>query len=242
MDAGTTERPKANGLKTALDSIVAPKEAFESLRTAPTWGWAFLITLVLYAAGSYLMTPAIVHATQANWPHMLTTSPQLAAETPAQQQAALAVTLKIVSFSWAVAIVVLPLVLLLQTVVMLVFKAIGKGDASFGTLWAVANHTALPSVGLGAVCTALIVVLRGPESFTQSIDVQTAMPSLGMLAAGAPPKLHAFLASINPFSLWGCVLIVIAMSVTARVSRPIAWSTGILMLLAGACFATFGAQ
>jgi hypothetical protein len=29
--------PKPNGLKVALDTIVAPKEAFDSIRIAPTW-------------------------------------------------------------------------------------------------------------------------------------------------------------------------------------------------------------
>ena len=46
------ESARANGLKTALDMIIAPKEAFEQLRVAPTWGWALLILLVLYAVAS----------------------------------------------------------------------------------------------------------------------------------------------------------------------------------------------
>ncbi|HEU5479666.1 MAG TPA: hypothetical protein VFU90_07515, partial [Candidatus Tumulicola sp.] len=58
--------PKANGLKTALDTIISPKEAFEQLRVAPTWGWALLLTIVLYAFASYLLTPAIVHGMQAD--------------------------------------------------------------------------------------------------------------------------------------------------------------------------------
>ncbi len=52
MDANSGA-PRPNGLKTALDTIVAPKDAFESLRSAPTWGWAFLLALVLYAGANY---------------------------------------------------------------------------------------------------------------------------------------------------------------------------------------------
>lgn len=242
MDLESGQTPKANGLKTALDVIIAPREAFEQLRVAPTWGWAFLLTVVLYAGGTYLLTPALLHATQASWPSVVASNPALAQLTPDQQQSQLALVLKIVGFSWAFAVVILPIVFLIQTVIMTIFKAIGRGDASFGTLWAAAVNIAFPSIGLSAIVTAAIALLRGPNSFDRTIDVQTAMPSLGLLAPAAPLKLHAFLASINPFTLWGCGLMIAAMAVTARVSRPIAWTAGIVMLVVAAGFAAWGAR
>ena len=34
MAIDSTETPKANGLKTAIDIVIAPKEAFEALRVS----------------------------------------------------------------------------------------------------------------------------------------------------------------------------------------------------------------
>jgi Yip1 domain len=240
MDPTVQARP--SGLKTALDTIVAPNDAFERLRSAPTWGWAFLLTLVLYAAGTYLMQPAVVHATQSDWPNVVAANPRLAQLTAEQQQHYLDFILRIIAFNWLFAIVILPIVLFIQTIVMLVLNVIGRGAASFGSLWAAAANSALPSLGLGAIVTAILVVLRGPDSFERALDVQTAMPSLALLAPGAPLKLHAFLAAFTPFSLWGCFLIATAMVVIGRVSRAVAWTTGILLLLIGGGFFALGAR
>jgi hypothetical protein len=241
MDANSGA-PQPSGLKTALDTIVAPKDAFESLRVAPTWGWAFLLTLILYAAANYFQTPALVHATQANWPNVVAQDPRLAQMTAEQQQQILDFTLKIISFSWLFAIVLLPIIVFFQTIVMLVFKVIGKGTASFASLWAASLNIALVSLGLNAVVTAVLVTIRGPDSFERPLDVQGAMPSLALLAPEAPLKLHAFLCAFTPFTLWGCFLIATAMMVTARVQPSIAWATGIVMLLIGAGFFALGAR
>ena len=40
-----TAAPKANGLSTLLNVIAAPKEAFETLKVAPTWGWAMIVAI-----------------------------------------------------------------------------------------------------------------------------------------------------------------------------------------------------
>jgi hypothetical protein len=240
MDSTTPARP--NGLKTALDTIVAPKDAFERLRTTPTWGWAFLLALILYAAAAFLMEPAVMHATQTDWPNTVAANPRLAQLTAQEQQHYLDFILKIIAFNWLFAIVILPIVVFMQTIVMLVFKAIGRGSASFGSLWAASSNITLVSLGLGAIVTALLVALRGSDSFERALDVQTAMPSLALLAPGAPLKLHAFLAAFTPFSLWGCFLIATAMLVTARVPRAIAWTTGIVMLLVGGSFFALGAR
>ncbi|MBV8117392.1 MAG: hypothetical protein JOZ01_05415, partial [Candidatus Eremiobacteraeota bacterium] len=84
LDASGT--PKASGLKTALDTVIAPKDAFEQLRVAPTWGWALLLVLILYALASYLLTPALVHAITADWPRQVAANPSLAQMTPDEQQ------------------------------------------------------------------------------------------------------------------------------------------------------------
>jgi hypothetical protein len=234
MGLETSGAPKASGLKTALDTIVAPKEAFESLRAAPTWGWALLLTIVLYALASYLMTPAILHATQSDWPRVVAENPRLAAATPDEQQKYLTISLGFVRWVWVIAPIIALIAMLVQSVVMLIFKTLGKGDAPFRALWATAANVALPVLALNALITAVIVIVRGADSFNSQAEVQTAMPSLALLVPASAVKLHAFLAAFNPFTLWGCGLTIGAMVVVARVSRGWAWATGIAGLLVAA--------
>lgn len=242
MNFESSAEPQANGFRTALDTIVSPNEAFSSLRSAPTWGWALLIAIVLYAIGGYLLTPAIVHATQADWPRLVAQNPRLSSLTAAQQQQQLALVLKIVQFGWISSVVILPIIIFIQSLIMLVFKAIGRGDGSFASLWAAAANIAVPAFGLAGIVLALIVRLRGSDTFNSPVDVQSAMPSLALLAPNASLKLHAFLVAINPFTVWAFVLVALAMTLVARVPRALAWTTGAVILLIGAGLAALGAR
>jgi len=227
-------KARANGLKTVLDVIVAPKEAFESLRVAPTWGWALLILLVLYAIASWLTTPALLHATQADWPHTVASNPRLAQLSPDQQAQDLAFSLKIIGWVWLFSPILEFIAIVIQAIVMLIFKILGKGSASFATIWASAVNIQVPALAINALVTACIVMLRGAGSFNTPADIQTALPSLGMLVDPGAIKLHAFLSAINPFTLWGVGLTIAAMAVAARMSRGWSWATGLVWLLLAA--------
>ncbi|HEY1654330.1 MAG TPA: hypothetical protein VGF86_04365 [Candidatus Tumulicola sp.] len=242
MGLDATGAPKANGLKTALDTIVAPKEAFEQLRVVPTWGWALLISIVLYALAGYLLTPAMLHAMQADWPRQVAANPRLAELTPDQQQRALTLSLTIVRWVWLITPVIAVIIVLVQSVVMWIFKAIGRGDAPFRALWAASANITVPVLGLSSVITTIIVLVRGPDSFNSQAEVQTAMPSLALLVPASAVKLHAFAAALNPFSIWGCGLTIGAMAIVARVSRAWAWITGIVGLLVAAGLVAMAAR
>jgi hypothetical protein len=242
MTLDTPEPPKANGLKTALDIIIAPKEALESLRVAPTWGWALALTLVLFAIGSYLVTPAVIHGEQSDWPRLVASNPQLAALAPQQQQKYLDFTIKFVQFNWIIGAIFLPIGMLVQTGIMYLGRVAGKGDCTFRQLWAAVVNIGVPALGLSALVLAAIVLVRGPASFGSAAEVSSATPSLALLVAPSQVKLHAFLSVFNPFLLWGFGLNVAAMIVIARVSRAWAWGTSIVPLLLFAGLAMWGAR
>ena len=92
--------PKPNGLKVALDTIVAPKAAFESIRIAPTWGWALLLVLVSDVGNVISHNPGLIHAYPGTFAQQVATNPQLSSGSPEQQQMALAIGQKVVSFVW----------------------------------------------------------------------------------------------------------------------------------------------
>ena len=219
----------ANGLKTAWDTIVAPKAAFESIRNAPTWGWAFLISIVLFALGSYLALPATTHALTASWPNMVAQNPRLAGLSSADQQAQLQIVLKFAGFTWIFVIVAVPLFILISTVLYLIFDKIGRGDGTFGKYWAAACNISVVA-GLGSVLTGIITIARGADSFLKPIDVQGAM-SLGLLAPQAGVKLGTLLASITPITIWVLALGIMALGIVGRVPRVPAWLGGIASFL-----------
>ncbi len=232
--------PKPDGLKVALDTIVAPKEAFESIRVAPTWGWAFLIVLILFGLGGYLLTPANAHALASDWPNMVAQSPVLSGMTADQQQQQLQVAVKFSAFGWIFVVIAVPIYVVIATVLYLVFDKIGRGDGSFGKYWAAATNISIVA-GLGYVLTAVIAVIRGADSFNKPMDVITAMPSLALLAPHAGPKLLAVLGSVTPFSLWAVALGFIALRTVGRVAQIPAWLGAIAVFLVpvlfGAAFA-----
>jgi hypothetical protein len=220
-----------DGLRTALDIVVAPKDALQRLRDRPTWGWALLIVVVLYALASWAMAPALVHATQADWPNVVAKNAQLAAESPSQQQTHLALTLKIVGLSWIATPLIVLFGVFLQALILTICNMAGRGTAPFRKLWALAVNIAIPLIALNTIVTAIIVLVRGPQAFDSALALQTVMPSLGYLVPATSLKLHTFLTFINPFTLWGTGLIVAGMAIVAGVSRAWAWSTGIVWLL-----------
>lgn len=236
------DTPKANGLKTVIDTIVAPKDAFDAIRVAPTWGWALLIAMILGAGASYLMTPAFVHAYPGTFAQLVATDPRLAGATPDQQQAALTFGEKTLSFAWVFVIFGVAVGALVAAVVMLVFDKIGHGEGSFSRYWAAACNVGVPAFGIGSLVAAIIVLARGPDSFATMQSVQTAVPSLAMVVPGAGTKLAAFLGTLTPFTLWGLGLNVVAMRVIGRVGAVPAWLAALVIFLVPGLFAMAGAK
>lgn len=233
----STAPPSANAFKTIVDTIVAPSEAFQAIRSNPTWGWALTIAILLAAISAFLMVPAFLHATISGYPAMIAQNPQLAQMTPAQQQMGLTMSEKFLPFSWVFVIFGIAISVLVSAAIMTLFNALGKGEGSFAKYWAAAANIAVPIAGLGSVITLVIVLARGVSSFSSMVSVQAAMPSLALLAPGASTKLMAFLVAFTPFSIWGAALVVIAMLTIGRVPKMQAWLAGIIMLLIGPLFA-----
>ncbi|HUA08634.1 MAG TPA: hypothetical protein VMA98_05115 [Candidatus Acidoferrales bacterium] len=222
-------------MKTALDTIVAPKAAFESLRAAPTWLLALLVSIVVITISSFITTPAVVHGLSTDWPNLMAKDPVTAALPPDQQQARLAIAVKFSQFVWVFSPIFVLFAVLIGTVIMVIFNALGRGDGSFGKYWAAQSNITLIAA-LGSLVLALIVALRGADSYTTAQSVQESIPSLGMLAPGTG-KLHAFLSAFTPFSIWASALVIAALAVTGRVARVQAWLGGILTLLLPALIA-----
>jgi len=233
----TSPAVKASGLSTVVNTVAAPSEAFETLRAAPTWGWACLIAIILLAIGTYLQGPATRHAGVVQTQHMMATSSIFANLTPEQKQAAITRAGQASPWAYLFIAVTLFLIVLLNTVMTLIANAVGKGQADFKRLWAGSMNIAVPTVGLGAIVLGIITTLRGADSFNSSIDVASATPSLAYIMPHGSPGVTVFLAGFSIFTLWGLFLNATMLRVTAKTSPAVAYTFAALITVLGALLA-----
>lgn len=236
---------RRSGLVNVFDIIVAPGAAFERLRIAPSWGWAFLVASLLGIAGFLLMEPAQLHALDKTGPAMYAAMPQIAKLPPDKQAAMIEQNLKFAHIGIQLGPLFVPVIFLLggllSSIFMLIGNAIGGGDGSFKKFFAL-SMTLNVIGGLGLLLTGIIVMLRGADNFETQAAIQRALPSLAILAPGAPLKLAAFLGSLNIAALWSTALSALGMIAVARIKPPVAWTVAIIVLLGSALLAASFAQ
>ena len=229
--------PKANGLQTVLNVIAAPQEAFASLREAPTWGWALIITMILLAITIALSTPASQHATLGFTQHFLNESSFAAKMSDAQKQKMLSDAqnpqMAKVLFGAAVQVLIIPfLAVVFNTLLMLLANVIGKGTGSFKQYWSGSFNILVPSFGLAQLVSGLVLALRGPDSFNSILDIVRAVPSLLWLAPGIQHGyLVGALGTVGVFLIWGAYLNATMLKVIGNVSGGVAWTFSILVLV-----------
>ena len=206
------------------------------------WGWAFLIALDLAMIGSYLVTPATIHAVQAGWPAQVNADPRLAGLSPEQQQNALNTALGFIKWSWVFSFIYILLGSLIATIIMLVFKAIGRGDAGFKQLWCAAVNISVVSGGVYSLLAGLVALVRGAASYNSTMDAYRALPSLAWLVPGANVKTIAFLAAFNVTGIWAAILIAMAMVYVAKTSKATGAICAIVVLIITGGLLSLGAR
>lgn len=241
MGVSAPAASKANGLSTVGNVFTAPGEAFETLRIAPTWGWAVALAIVLMCAGAFLQGPAARHAGVAQVQHMIATNPMYASVSDAQKQQIVERAGKPSIFVYAGVIVTLFIAVLLNTVILLIGNAVGRGQADFKRLWCGSMNIAVPTLGVGAVVLGIIVAMRGPDAFSNAFQIAQAVPSLGMLAPASNPVLATFLSAVSVFTLWGFFLNAAMLRVMGKTSPAVAYTFAAIVLILGAFAAAGGA-
>ena len=234
------ETQRVNGLTTALQIITAPRSALERLSVAPTWGWAFLITVALGALGTLLSVPAALHSVSASIAHQMAVNPSYSQLSDAQRDQITSSTLLAVRYGWGFVPFVLLLSVLVQTIILLIFNALGRGTGRFTTLWASMMNVAIPGFGLYLLAGGIIALIRGPNSYNSAVDSFLAMPSLAWLAPHSSVSNVALLSGFNPFSIWAFVLTASAMVIVARTAKANAYLAAALVLVLGALISMWG--
>lgn len=230
--------PKGNGLTTALDIVVSPADAFARLRVVPTWGYAFLIAAVLGMIGTFLGSAASEHAAIASIPATMAKNTTVAAMTPEKRQAIvdqqIGIAKAISKFNFAFFPVILLVIALLQSVYLLIFNAIVRGDGNFKKYWALAINISIVGIGLATLILGVIELIRGPEAFNSQSDLFNALPSLAWIVPGSTGFVHGMLVSFSVFGLWATGLFALGLIGIARIKPAQAYVGAGIMLLFGA--------
>jgi hypothetical protein len=231
-------------LRTILDILIAPRDAFARIRETPAWVLALVIAVVVGSISVLAFLPVLKHALETGLPAQLAANPAIAKLPSDEQQKQIArmisIQMTVANFTWLFPIFVLPIVAAVQALVMLVAAKIGGGDRTYKYFWSLAVHVQIAG-SVGGLLADAIVLLRGTNSFDAPGQLQTVLPNLGLFVPGGPHVLVAFLSALNVVGLWQCALLAFGMMAVGRVSRPAAWTTAILMLLTLGVFAAIGA-
>jgi len=242
MNAETSAPLVPNELAVAWDTLVAPRTAFAAVRQRPRWLVAYAVTCVLGMVGAFLQTPAGVNIARTQVQKMFATDPTMAAMSPEKQQAVLAQAVGVQHYLWVIYPVIVIVTIALTAAVLLIAKAIGKGDAGYSRLFSLAAHVTIVSFGLAYLYIGILVAFKGGAEFQTQQDLLNTLPSLAWLAPGAAPKLGAFLASFSVFALWSTFLMTIGLEIVARLARSVAASTAVVLLLVSSAVATLAAR
>jgi hypothetical protein len=229
-----------NGFATALKTITAPRAAFEILSVAPTWGWAFLISAILGALGNVLTVSASLQLVNPSLTHQMATNPAYAHLTEIQRHQMVVFRMAAVRFASALIPFVLLISALAQTVILLIFSAIGRGSGNFKTLWASVMNISIPGFGLSLLTNGIIVAIHGPRAYKSALDSFLMMPSLAWFATHAGHATIAFLSTFNPFSIWTFALTALAMVIVARTAWLNAYLASALIVVLGALVSGWG--
>lgn len=230
--------PQERGALAVLwDVIVAPRAAFESLRDRPRWLIAFAVTCVLGMIGAFLQIPAGEHIAAATLARQAATDPNLATMSPEklQQMKDMAVTAQ--RWIWPFYPIIVIISISIAALVMLIGKAIAKGAASFGRLFALAANVALINWGIYYLIIGALSTLRGAEDFSSQSDIAKLVPSLAWVAPSAGPKLTVFLTVFNPFAIWSFVLLALGLQTVAALKPVPAYVVAAVVAFGGILFA-----
>jgi hypothetical protein len=204
-------------------ALVQPGATFRSIAARPSWVVALVVLTVIQIVAVVLLFDR-VDMTEVIRQQMEARGQELPPGTDFEQMAGMqkGAGMGCAILGAPVGYVVLALLL------MVAFKLVG-GEIDFKRSFSVTLHAMMPLAVAGVLT---IPVLLGLEevSFEQMQTGSVLASNLGFLAPeDASPALVAVLSSLDVFSLWVAILLVLGFSIVARVSRGLA--TGVVVLL-----------
>jgi hypothetical protein len=238
----STPTTNRSPLSIVVDTIVAPKSAFEALDARPRWLVAYLIVCAFGMVGAVLQIPAGEHAASAIFDQRAAHDPSMASLTPAQLQSAKSFAIIVQHFIWVMYPVVAGIGITIASLILLVGNAIGRGQGTFAKYFALAANVAVINYGLYYLSFGVLCALHAPDSFRSQADLLRLLPSLAWIVPDATPKLTVLLGGINPFTIWAFALLALGMHTIGKVSAAISYFVAAVIVFGGLLVAVPFAQ
>ncbi|MGH7606600.1 MAG: YIP1 family protein [Gemmatimonadales bacterium] len=231
MGATVQEAKPAGGASDALIDVVRvlyePGRVFERVRERPRFLIPFIGIAIVQIIIGFVNLPFMQAAMRAQ-------AAQAPAGSPDPSQFAV-IGLAFIPLGIA-------LLLVISGFVLWVLVSLFGGDGKFSTLLSVATYALVPNVVLLAIVGSVVLRLQGTAEITSPADMQPAL-GLDLLVPGATGFVGALLKGINPFSIWGLVLVAIGVSTTHRLSKGTGYTIAAVQLAIGLLIAgAFGAM
>jgi len=196
--------------------LTAPEKTFRAIKERPSWIVA-LLTLIIVGVGTYYLLSQRMDMAEVVRESIEQSGREM---TEDQLEQALDFYEKFGAvFSMAAIIVGSPIFLLLGSLGLWVAVKLVGAELSFKQNWATFVHSQMPQVV--ASLLSLPAIFSREEFHFDDVKTGSILPSnLGQFAPEeAGPALISLLSSIDVFSIWTVVLLVIGMATVGRVKR-----------------------
>jgi hypothetical protein len=218
--AETLTAPPLSQVERVVDTFVAPSKTFTDILRNQSWWLPFLLIVVIGYGFVFTVDKHV------GWDQVLenslktnTSQSERIANAPAEQQASIRATMKasfrIFSYAFPVFII---LYWLVAAVVMMGTLNFGfGGHAKYGELLAVFAYAGLPGIFKSILSIVVLFAGLGAESFNLQNPVGT---NLGYYLSPESPKwLISLGTSIDVFTIWTIILLILGCAVVAKIKR-----------------------
>ena len=236
-DVVTTAPPQdASVMDDIIEIFYAPSRVFERRRINPKFGAAFLILVVLFAIGTWVMLRNLAPVMDAQMSRQMAEAmrknPQL---TQDQLEQGRRIGQMIAPISGIFIAVIATLIL--GVVIWVVGKFFdSKADVKHGLM--IATLASFPRV-IDLILAAVLAMVVGTENVPNML---AATPSLARFApAGLSPQLLGLLSRVSIGVVWATILIAIGLHVVGRIPKGRAYAAAIIIWVLGSALAVASA-
>ncbi len=214
--AGAPPEKKQNVFERIAGVLFAPAETFQNIVRRPDiLGPLLVIVIIGYISTAIIMPKMDFESMMAQQSEEMSRRGQnMSAEQLAQMERITRAGVKV--FSWVLPVLMVAWYAIMAGILLLAFRLMG-GEGTFQQAFSVTLYAWMPMVLLG-ILTTIIVLARGTFDPVTAATLVKSNPAF-LVDMKEQPVLFAALTSLDIFTIWTIILLVIGFSTLSRLSR-----------------------